>query len=299
MGIKGEIMNALIKTDLPGLTRSHQGKVRDIYTIENDLLIVATDRISAFDSVFPTGIPGKGIILTKISNKWFSLMNFVENHLIETDVENFPKILQPFKDQLKDRAVLVKKAKRIDFECVVRGYLAGSGWKEYKKQGTVCGEELPEGLQEGEKLPFAIFTPATKADSGHDENVPFSVMVTALGKDLAEELRRKSIQLYEKAHSYLEKNNIILADTKFEFGLNEKDEVILIDELLTPDSSRFWPGETYKIGQTPPGFDKQYVRDYVEQAGWDKNPPAPVLPDSVVEKTLEKYKQAEKLILSI
>lgn len=291
-------MEAIMQTDLPGQKLLHRGKVRDIYDLGDKLLIVASDRISAFDCVFPNGIPGKGQILTAVSNKWFSLMKFVDNHLLETDLSRMPKEIQAFRDQLEGRTVLVRRAERIDFECVVRGYLAGSGWKEYKEKGTVCGESLPSGLRQAEKLPYPIFTPATKAESGHDENVPFSTMVTALGKDLAEDLRRKSIQIYEKAHAAAHAKGIILADTKFEFGLIN-GAVVLIDELLTPDSSRFWPAESYSVGSNPPGFDKQFVRDHVESTKWNKQPPAPQLPAHVIEKTLEKYRQIESIVLGL
>ena len=288
-------MQPLLETKLDGIKLFHKGKVRDIYEIEEGLLIIATDRISAFDCVFPNGVRGKGQLLTRISNKWFSQMDLVSNHLIETDAAKFPANLQPFIDQLEGRSVLVKKAERINFECVVRGYLAGSGWKEYQDSSSVCGEQLPPGLLEADKLPYPLFTPATKADSGHDENVPFSAMVTALGKDLAEEIRRKSIQIFEKAHDILSAKEIILADTKFEFGLVE-GKLIIIDELLTPDSSRFWPKKEWQPGKTPPGFDKQYVRDYVSRTEWNKEPPAPLLPELVLRKTREKYEQIANIV---
>ena len=288
-------MKALLETKLDGIELRHTGKVRDIYEIDGNLLIIATDRISAFDCVFPNGVPGKGTLLTQISNKWFALMDLVPNHLIETDAAKYPAALKPFQDQLEGRSVLVKKAERIDFECVVRGYLAGSGWKEYQESQSVCGEQLPQGLKEADKLPYPLFTPATKADTGHDENVPFSVMVTALGKDLAEEIRRKSIQIYEKAHDALSSRGILLADTKFEFGLVD-GKLIIIDELLTPDSSRFWPEAEWEPGKTPPGFDKQYVRDYVSRTEWNKEPPAPVLPELVLKKTMEKYRQIADIV---
>lgn len=291
-------MHALLETKLEGPKLRHRGKVRDIYEVGDDLLIIATDRISAFDCIFPNGVPGKGKLLTGISNKWFSLIDIIPNHLLETDALAFPAELHPFHDQLADRSVLVRKAERIDFECVVRGYLAGSGWQEYQRDRSVCGEALPAGLKEADKLPFPIFTPATKADSGHDENVPFSTMVKALGKDLAEDIRRKSIQIYERAHDLLAARGILLADTKFEFGMVD-GELILIDELLTPDSSRFWPEAEYEPGRTPPGFDKQYVRDYVTRTGWNKEPPAPVLPDLVIGKTLEKYHQIAHIVDSL
>jgi phosphoribosylaminoimidazole-succinocarboxamide synthase len=286
----------MLESDLPGIEKIHKGKVRDLYAVGDDLLIVATDRISAFDCVFPTPVPEKGRILTSVSNCWFRMMKFVDNHLIETDAARFPDVLAPHRAVLDGRSVLVKRAARIDFECVVRGYLAGSGFKEYVRHGTVCGETLPTGLREGERLPWPIFTPATKADTGHDQNVPFSEMVRVLGKDLAEDLRRKSLQLYDKAHELLMKHGIIIADTKFEFGLLG-DRVILIDELLTPDSSRFWPADRYAPGSTPPGLDKQYVRDYVEGLDWNKQPPAPALPAEVVEKTLQKYLEIERIVV--
>ncbi len=292
-------MEAVVKTNIDSLELLHKGKVRDIYKYEeNKLLIIATDRISAFDSVFPTPIPGKGIVLTQISNIWFKKMDFIDNHIVESDFDAFPENLKKYESQLRDRAVIVKKAERVDFEAVVRGYLAGSGWKEYQETSAVCGKTLPEGLQLAEKLEMPIFTPATKVDEGHDENVAFSYMVTELGKDIAEEIRHKSIQLFEKAGQLLDKKDIILADTKFEFGIVD-GKVILIDELFTPDSSRFWFKPEYKIGESPQSFDKQFLRDYLERTKWNKLPPAPEIPENIVEKIVSRYKQIHEIITSI
>jgi len=292
-------MEAVVKTDISSLELLHRGKVRDIYKYEEDkLLIIATDRISAFDSVFPTAIPGKGKILTQISNIWFKKMEFIDNHIIESDFDAFPIDLKGYESQLRDRAVIVRKAERIDFEAVVRGYLAGSGWKEYQETSAVCGKILPDGLQLAEKLEMPIFTPAAKIDEGHDENIAFSVMVTKLGKDIAEDIRHKSIQLFEKAGQLLDKKEIILADTKFEFGMVD-GKVILIDELFTPDSSRFWSKPEYKIGESPQSFDKQFLRDYLERTKWNKQPPAPEIPENIVEKIVSRYQQIHEIISSI
>lgn len=292
-------MKALTRIDIPDRAPDYRGKVRDIYDLGNELLIVATDRLSAFDVVFEQGIPGKGRLLTEISNKWFSLIDFAPNHLLATDPKDFPAPFRDQAEQLAGRAVLVRKARRVDFECVVRGYLAGSGWREYRESGTVCGHPLPAGLAESEVLPEPIFTPATKADSGHDENVPFSYMVEKLGSDLAEKLKSISLDLYRMGRERLAAENIILADTKFEFGLDpDSGEILIIDEVLTPDSSRFWPREEYRTGISPPSYDKQIVRDYLQTLDWDKNPPAPRLPEEILEKTRAQYQKLKDIICS-
>lgn len=283
---------ALIRTELPGLKLFKRGKVRDLYELGHKLLIIATDRISAFDCVMPNGIPGKGRILTQMSLFWFDFVNeVVENHLISADVNQFPRELQKFRDVLEGRSMLVRKAEQIGVECVVRGYLSGSGWREYSGSGSVCGIKLPPGLEESDRLPEPIFTPATKATSGHDQNIPFSEMAELVGEERAATLKDLSIRIYKKASEYAESKGIIVADTKFEFGICS-GKVILIDEILSPDSSRFWPREKYQPGRPQESFDKQFVRDYLESLGWDKKPPAPTLPKEVVQKTLAKYEEA-------
>lgn len=269
-----------------------KGKVRDIYQIEDKLLLVATDRISAFDYILPNLIPQKGIVLTKISSFWFNMFkDTVNNHIIETNLEKFPAPLQPYKNMLWGRSVLVKKSEVIPIECVVRGYLAGSGYKEYIKSNSVCAINLPAGLQKGSKLPEPIFTPSTKADEGHDENINEQQAIELIGKDKFEVLKNTSIMIYKKAQEYAAEKGIILADTKFEFGVYN-NEIILIDEILTPDSSRFWPMDKYSVGQNPKSFDKQFVRDYLESINWDKQPPVPKLPQNIISKTREKYIEA-------
>ncbi len=289
--------NALITTSLPGIPLYARGKVRDVYDLGDRLLIVATDRISAFDCIMPNGIPGKGRILTEMSLFWFDLVSdIVPNHLISSRVDEYPEELRAFRDQLEGRSMIVRKASRIDVECIVRGYISGSGWKEYRRNGTVCGIPLPSGLAESDRLPHTIFTPSTKADSGHDENVDFDTIADMVGEELADELRELSIAVYEKARTYAGTRGIIIADTKFEFGRVD-GATILIDEILSPDSSRFWPKSTYRPGGPQPSFDKQFVRDYLETLDWDKMPPAPALPDEIVEKTLEKYLEARNLLI--
>lgn len=286
----------LLQTDIPGFS-VHRGKVRDILDLVDRFLIIATDRISAFDCILPNGIPEKGKILTEMSLFWFNFVNdIVPNHLITANVNEYPPELLPYRDQLEGRSMLVRKAKRLDVECVVRGYITGSGWESYQKTGTVCGIKLPTGLIESEKLTENIFTPSTKAESGHDENVSFGVIVEMLGYDLTDKLQRLSLAVYEKARLYAETRGIIIADTKFEFGIVD-EEIILIDEILTPDSSRFWPADRYKPGQSQLSFDKQYVRDYLNGLGWNKKPPAPDLPAEIVTRTARKYQQALKLLL--
>ena len=286
-------MTALLTTNLGDIPLIARGKVRDLYAIDDALLMIATDRISAFDHVLATGIPGKGKILTQISLFWFELLaDLVPNHLIATEVRDFPASLHPFADQLEGRSMLVKRAKMFPVECVVRGYLTGSGLKEYKTSSTVCGISLPSGLQDGSRLPEPLYTPSTKGDAGtHDENINFDATVALVGKDDAAQLRHLTLAIYKKAAQYAESRGLILADTKFEFG-RTPEGIILADEVLTPDSSRFWEGETWKPGGAQPSFDKQFVRDYLEAIHWNKQAPAPALPDDVVKRTQAKYLEA-------
>jgi phosphoribosylaminoimidazole-succinocarboxamide synthase len=282
----------VLQTSFPELTLHARGKVRDLYNLNEHLLLVATDRISAFDCVLGTGIPEKGRVLTQISLFWFDfLKDVVNNHLVTAKVEEYPEQLQKFADQLRGRSMLVKKAQMVDVECVVRGYLSGSGWKDYQKDGAVCGIKLPSGLRESDKLPEPIFTPASKATSGHDENISFSEMCKRTGTELAKQLRDLSIMIYQKAADYAASRGIIIADTKFEFGHTQQG-LVLADEVLTPDSSRFWPADQYQPGRTQESFDKQFVRDYLEAIKWNKQPPGPSLPEDVARKTSEKYIQA-------
>jgi len=278
---------------LEGLKLFNRGKVRDIYDLGDKLLLVASDRISAFDVVLPTLIPGKGKILTQLSEFWFGVMkDIVPNHLISTNVDEFPPACQPHKAKLEGRSMLVKKSTPAPVECIVRGYLVGSGWKDYQATGSVCGIKLPKGLQEASRLDEPIFTPSTKAPVGaHDVNISFDEMIGKVGKKLAEQMRDVTLAIYLRARELAEKKGIIIADTKLEFGI-EGDTIILIDEVLTPDSSRFWPLDGYRPGKTPDSFDKQYVRDYLLTLNWDMKPPAPELPPEIVEKTQEKYKEA-------
>jgi phosphoribosylaminoimidazole-succinocarboxamide synthase len=281
--------DALTQSDIPGVP-VRRGKVRDVYDLGDRLVIVATDRLSAFDWVLPTPIPGKGRLLTQLSLFWFGRLG-VPNHLLSTDLAEMGP---PFagRDELVGRTMLVRKAAVVPFECVVRGYLAGSGWSDYRRTGAVCDVPLPPGLRESERLPEPIFTPATKAETGHDENVPFDVMANAIGGDLAADLRNRSIAIYRQAAEHAAARGIILADTKFEWGRLPDGSIILIDEVLTPDSSRFWPADEYRVGISPPSFDKQYVRDWLSASGWDKQSPPPPLPDDVVERTAAKYREA-------
>jgi phosphoribosylaminoimidazole-succinocarboxamide synthase len=281
----------LFTLDLPGIRRIASGKVREIFDLGEHLLLVATDRISAFDCILPNPIPRKGAVLTSISAFWFRRFGFVENHVIATEVRDFPAALKPFGDQLAQRAMVVKKAKPLPVECVVRGHLAGSGWKEYQASQRICGIALPAGLQQAQKLPETIFTPSTKAESGHDMNIPWDECVRLAGRDVAEQIRALSIRIYEEGRAYAAERGIIVADTKFEFGLLD-GRVILIDECLTPDSSRFWPADEHALGMSPPSYDKQYVRDYLETLAWDKTPPAPPLPAEVIARTSAKYLEA-------
>ena len=282
----------ILETDLPGVERHARGKVRDVYGVDGRLLIVATDRISAFDYILATGIPNKGRVLTQLSIFWFDyLRELTPTHFLTARVEDYPPPLARFGDQLEGRSMLVKRARMVDIECVARGYLAGSGWKEYREQGTVCGIHLPAGLRESDRLPEPIFTPATKAQSGHDENISFEHMSSLIGTDLAARLRDLTLAIYTRAARYAETRGIIIADTKFEFGF-VGDELVLGDEVLTPDSSRFWPADTYQPGGPQFSYDKQFVRDYLESIRWNKQPPAPALPDEVAARTSEKYRQA-------
>ncbi|MGB9627150.1 MAG: phosphoribosylaminoimidazolesuccinocarboxamide synthase [Thermodesulfobacteriota bacterium] len=286
------------KTEFKNMVLKGRGKVRDIYDFGDRLLIVATDRISAFDVVMPNPIPDKGRVLTQLSKFWFDFTkDIVPNHLISTEVEDFPKDCQPYKGILRGRSMLVVKTNPIPVECVVRGYLSGSGWEEYKKTGEVCGIKLPKGLLESSKLEEPIFTPATKAEIGqHDENITFEEVKKIVGETLAEELKTISIAIYKKARDYAEEKGIIIADTKMEFGIKD-GKLLLIDELLTPDSSRFWPKDEYKPGSPQKSFDKQFLRDYLLSTGWNKMPPAPELPKEIIQKTREKYLEAyERLV---
>lgn len=289
-------MPLLLESNLPGLELIRRGKVRDVYAVDAErLLIVATDRISAFDVILGSGIPDKGRVLTQISLFWFDYLSDVPNHLISANVDEYPAALRAHREQLEGRSMLVHRARMVDIECVARGYISGSGWKEYKASGAVCGIPLPAGLKESDRLPEPIFTPATKAQSGHDENIPFSVAAEAVGEELATRLRDLTLGIYAKAAAYAETRGIILADTKFEFGF-VGDQLVLGDEVLTPDSSRFWPRATYSPGGAQPSYDKQFVRDYLESITWNKQPPGPVLPENVVNQTGEKYKEAYRVL---
>jgi phosphoribosylaminoimidazole-succinocarboxamide synthase len=286
-----EVATIVTSTDIDAFPLARRGKVRDVYALDDRLLIVATDRISAFDVVLPNGIPHKGSVLTQISRFWFDRIDICPNHLISTDVADFPETLQPHAEELAGRSMLVRRADRVDVECVVRGYLIGSGWKDYQATGAVCGIQLPAGMELASRLQEPIFTPASKADDGHDENISFAQMSEMVGAATAERLRRLSLEIYKTAREYAEQRGIIIADTKFEFGFID-GELALIDELLTPDSSRFWPADRYRSGVSPPSYDKQFVRDYLSSIDWDKNPPGPELPDEVVSATSAKYLEA-------
>jgi phosphoribosylaminoimidazole-succinocarboxamide synthase len=285
-----------LNIELPGVKLFKKGKVRDIFEVGDNLLIVATDRLSAFDCILPSGIPGKGKVLTGLSAFWFgSLKDVVQNHLITVDVDSFPNELRKHSNTLKGRSMLVKKTEVIEIECVVRGYLSGSAWKDYKKDGEVAGIKLPKGLRESDKLPELIFTPAIKAKSGHDENISEKKMMDLVGESVGNIIKDKSMNLYKQASEFASSRGIIIADTKFEFGKLGND-IIWIDEALTPDSSRFWPKDQYSPGKPQASFDKQFVRDYLETLDWDKTPPAPKLPKDVVEKTASKYFEAFRLL---
>jgi len=290
------VKQVVLETELAGAELLVRGKVRDVYGLDGQLLIVATDRISAFDYILPTGIPDKGRVLTQLSVFWFDfLRDLTPTHFLTADADEFPSQFAAYREQLDGRSMLVKRAQMVEIECVARGYLSGSGWKEYQKQGTVCGIPLPPGLRESDKLPEPIFTPATKAQSGHDENIPFEQAVSLVGSRLANQLRDLTLKIYPTAADYALSKGIIIADTKFEFGLAD-GELILGDEVLTPDSSRFWPAETYQPGGPQNSYDKQYVRDYLESIRWNKQPPAPPLPPEVAARTAEKYREAYRVL---
>jgi phosphoribosylaminoimidazole-succinocarboxamide synthase len=291
-------MSAVVwETNFPDLKLLSRGKVRDLYELGDDLLLVATDRLSAFDVVLPTPIPDKGRVLTQLSLFWFeTLGGIVPHHVLSAT--DFPAPAAAYRQQLAGRSMLCRKTRPLPVECVVRGYLVGSGWKDYRATGKVCGIALPPGLRESDRLPAPIFTPSTKATAGHDENISFDEVVARVGGDRAEELRSVSLEIYRRAVAYAEPRGILLADTKFEFGLIG-DELIWIDEALTPDSSRFWPAAGYQPGRAQPSFDKQYVRDYLESIGWNKQPPGPQLPSEVVEQTRAKYREAYRLLTGL
>ncbi|HEY6805534.1 MAG TPA: phosphoribosylaminoimidazolesuccinocarboxamide synthase [Pyrinomonadaceae bacterium] len=288
----------LLQTSISDLTLLRRGKVRDVYSIDDDsLLIVATDRISAFDCVLPTPIERKGEVLTALSQFWFDkLGHVVANHLLTSDIEEMPESIKRHRDTLAGRSMLVRRAEVFPVECVVRGYLVGSGWKDYKRTGEVCGHKLPEGLVESAELPEPLFTPSTKAEQGHDENISEAQVRDLIGADATAQLRDTSLQLYSEARSYARERGIIIADTKFEFGRDKNGELVLIDEVLTPDSSRFWPADEYQPGRSQPSFDKQFVRDYLETLDWDKQPPAPAIPEEVAEATTARYVEAYRLL---
>jgi phosphoribosylaminoimidazole-succinocarboxamide synthase len=281
----------LVSLDLPGLTKLRSGKVREIFDLGDTLLFVATDRLSAFDVILPDPIPDKGAVLNQISAFWFEKIRLGKNHFITTDFAKFPESLQPFRHQLAGRSMMVRKTKPLPVECVVRGYLAGSGWKDYQDTGAICGHNLPAGLQLAAELPEPIFTPSTKNDAGHDLNIDWAETCEMIGESLAQKVRDWSLQIYLAGKAHAAECGIILADTKFEFGL-EGDELLLIDECMTPDSSRFWPADSYAVGKSPPSFDKQFVRDYLETLDWGKTYPGPSLPNDVIEKTSAKYREA-------
>src|SRR3954463_9598774 len=284
-------MTPLRDLHLPGIPKLRSGKVREVFDLGENLLFVATDRLSAFDVILPDPIPDKGAVLNQISAFWFRRFDFIPNHLITADINHFPSQLAPFANELERRSMLVRKTKPLPIECVVRGYLAGSGWKDYQQTGAVSGVTLPRGLQLASQLPEPIFTPSTKAEAGHDENIDWERCCAALGRDIAERVKDFSLKIYEAGRQYAAERGIIVADTKFEFGLLG-EELLLIDECLTPDSSRFWPANQYVVGQSPPSFDKQFVRDYLETLDWNKTPPGPRLPADIIEKTSAKYREA-------
>ncbi len=294
------LVTALHQSDIKSLPLLNRGKVRDIYDVDEDhMLIVTTDRLSAFDVILPDPIPNKGVILTTVSNFWFDkTQHIIANHLTDkTLVEVLPDAAE--RNPIEGRGIVVRKLNPLPVEAIVRGYLIGSGWNDYQKTGTVCGISLPEGLQQAQQLPQAIFTPSTKADvGGHDENISFEKTVSLLGQNMAEQVRDVSIKLYQEAAAYALERGIIIADTKFEFGTDTDGNLVLIDEVLTPDSSRFWPADSYQVGISPPSFDKQYVRDYLETLDWDKTDPGPSLPEEVVQRTGEKYREAMNLLMN-
>ena len=287
---------AVYQTELEGVPLVSRGKVRDIYDLGEHLLIVATDRLSAFDYILPNPIPDKGKVLNQIAEFWFLRSERIcLHHVIETDVDHFPEVLRPYADQLRGRSTLAQKLDMLPVECVARGYLAGSGWKEYREHGTVCGIKLPSGLRESDKLPEPIFTPATKAEEGHDINIPFEEVERMIGKVRAAEVRDMTLNLYQAGSEYAATRGILIADTKFEFGY-DGDQMIIADEMLTPDSSRFWPADKYEPGKGQPSFDKQFVRDYLESIGWDKQPPVPELPEEIVAGARERYREIFRIL---
>jgi phosphoribosylaminoimidazole-succinocarboxamide synthase len=288
----------VLQTSFPDLRLLRRGKVRDVYEVDDDrLLILATDRLSAFDCVLPTPIQRKGEVLTAMSKFWFGKLNHITpNHLITTEIEEMPDVVKQYGDDLRGRSMLVKRTEVFPVECVVRGYLAGSGWKDYQATGEVCGHRLPEGLLESSQLPTPIFTPATKAESGHDENISEDRVKEILGEEITNHLRETSLRLYKEASEYAHEQGIIIADTKFEIGKDKDGQIILVDEVLTPDSSRFWSVDKYEPGKSQPSFDKQFVRDYLETLDWDKRPPAPALPDEIAKATTTRYLEAYKLL---
>jgi phosphoribosylaminoimidazole-succinocarboxamide synthase len=289
-------MKEVTSVDLPGIQKLRSGKVREVFDLGTDLLFVATDRISAFDCILPDPIRGKGAVLNTISAFWFKKFHQVPNHFVTADFDKFPEPLQPYEELLRDRSMIVRRAEPLPVECVVRGYLAGSGWKEYKDIGAVCGIKLPAGLEQASQLPKPIFSPATKAATGHDQNICWEECCDILGEERAVIVRDLSLALYSDGSVHAAQRGIIVADTKFEFGIRD-DALLLIDECLTPDSSRFWPADLYETGSSPVSYDKQFVRDYLETLDWDRNPPAPTLPPQVIAKTSEKYQEAlERLV---
>jgi phosphoribosylaminoimidazole-succinocarboxamide synthase len=283
--------------DLPGIKKMRSGKVREVFDLGDTLLFVVTDRLSAFDVILPDSIPDKGAVLNQLSAFWFKHFDKVDNHFVTAEFNDFPNELREFREQLAGRSMIVKKTKPLTVECVVRGYLAGSGWKEYQKSQSVCGIKLPAGLQLASQLPEPIFTPSTKAEQGHDENIDMNECRRLLGDEMAERVKNLSLQIYSAGRDHAAKHGIIVADTKFEFGTKD-GKLLLIDECLTPDSSRFWPADQYVVGQSPPSFDKQFVRDYLETLDWDKTPPAPRLPQEIIEKTSAKYREAFQRLTS-
>jgi phosphoribosylaminoimidazole-succinocarboxamide synthase len=286
----------IFETNLPGVELLARGKVRDVYSAGEYLVIVATDRLSAFDYVLPTPIPDKGRVLTAMTLFWLEqLRDIVPNHFVSADVSDYPRQFHAYRDQLEGRSMLVHRAKMVEVECVARGYVSGSGWKDYRREGRICGIELPAGLRESDQLPEPIFTPASKAQSGHDENISFENVAAQIGEPLAAKLRDLTLAIYKRAAQYAETRGIMIADTKFEFGF-AGEQLVLADEVLTPDSSRFWPRASYQPGGPQPSFDKQYVRDYLESICWDKRPPAPALPPDVMERTSEKYREAYRVL---
>jgi phosphoribosylaminoimidazole-succinocarboxamide synthase len=288
--------SVVLKTEMPEAGSPRRGKVRDIYDLGEHLLLVASDRISAFDVVLPNGIPGKGRVLTQISIFWFKQMeDIIRNHIVATEVNDFPPVLKKYREILEGRSMLVRKAKQLPIECIVRGYLSGSGWSEYKQSGSICGIKLPDGLVESSRLDQPVFTPSTKEERGHDINVSFEEVVTILGKSTAESLKNMSLAIYSKARELAERKGIIIADTKFEFGI-DNSELLLIDEILTPDSSRFWSTKDYEPGKGQDSYDKQIVRNYLLSLNWDKTPPGPSLPDEIITKTAARYREIMEIL---